>query len=1475
MDFYAKNPNNLSGPTSPSFAQFTVKRNNQTGYGHAAAIGSICLASADPALPESLKKGLWYDATYALADSMFAPYLRPDSVNINTAFQMIVVTGLELASLSSFAEYIRKHIWHIVLKAALYVKYARGKEVAPYFSNNCPYDLRMAYKDSSIIEDDGLSSVIATPSVNICKELVDILSIALQFPDLVKTFDIFSNALLISTPATNDKSTTIQLPGSKTVTIISHIVSAVSEAIPPNICLSKSAFENIKARLSTGEFYGGLLVTTADAQNSLVIMNGLVFEVTNGKVAVTSDIRIAQSTSIFNSHLTNFEFSLVAAEARINFLLSRLTGSTDSTRNGILLMQRYLLWLGRIASSGVKNDTLTTLQARALYLAKIASDQQSEGVPIPLLTYRAHKDVITNVQNVLNTVKLSLMDIQNQIRARKAEERQIDRQEALNENIIKTGKLLVGYISAQASYQDSVSEMFEAVVKDTEKNVLNLMDRAKGLNARLNEQRKVVQDSIEKYKEAVAEWQKQETLKAALSIASSLFLLGFSFITPSGSITALAELGKTVQRVQKAVTIFDAVIKAYGSIQSIPNNPQSVIDVLNQNELDFPSELEWDEMSVNMEATLATGPGVPAKYALSAAFAILVLRGKALMQVEKEIQAKVTELSAGQNRILLHKQQQARLLQLREKFNVLPPNLDVDAVDLVGMTSQLTFFERQMLMIMASTIVIQDRALQYEYLRPPTPISSFSFMNLQVAIVSQSLSINLGLSVQPQPILQPNPIIYEIHGVLPSSLTNNNIFRFSIPLNKREFASYNYVRIANVRVEIGGILLSDSGQYYTELDFEGQPFFDRGFNGEPLTFQTTSRMYTSLNYVANSSHWIDEASIMAGCNVVIDQNIYMITPFSTWRISLPPTLTNQGIKFDTSSGLTVRLIFCIFAQLKEMPHTLRMQQVFRRRNRNAYMTLSSNVLANDSGAQLHEENAHNSDNASRATHISKADVLSKMAGKSVCAGWDVVLSMTAEQINKHLNDQFNDRVDNPTFVRETGNVEHKTTSSEGMVMKTVFNFEFKAPKLQFLLNNSNSAQVYFPIKSGCYEYSILVGDKWYSIEIASVTESCNYYVQGDLPLAILQGSVSHHLNIALKLNGGAFSSQGFQPGTSNPMMNVALTEYFTNLKDGYEIYNLGTLNTEDVTLLPALTPTSFKLNVVHTPSDRDLLQLFITTSGTSRTTTSLYTDEPIPSSNECSLIINSKIFFQSVLPKSIGNIVVLNGNGPVNNNDLWQAKAIKGSVTSSFPPEMIRAHSYAPPEGNGIYNYEDFIAVPGDTVSVDLTGMLFQYGDSGNNWYSKMSFEMKEKEYYFKYGSRSQFCGMFGCGSWSGISYKDHSLAVNVRMNANLEFIIEGTGQDQKVKLNNVESTNPMITGELQPPAGACECNDRDLQKAFLDKIQTGMTPQLKNMLNQPFPAVSLFALKNILFPAQNLLDMKEAYVPGDMVIFGNFTTTK
>ena len=61
-------------------------------------------------------------------------------------------------------------------------------------------------------------------------------------------------------------------------------------------------------------------------------------------------------------------------------------------------------------------------------------------------------------QEVLKTASSRLLDFQNQIRDRKAKERQIDRVKALNENIIKSGKLLQDYIGAQASYQQSLSQ---------------------------------------------------------------------------------------------------------------------------------------------------------------------------------------------------------------------------------------------------------------------------------------------------------------------------------------------------------------------------------------------------------------------------------------------------------------------------------------------------------------------------------------------------------------------------------------------------------------------------------------------------------------------------------------------------------------------------------------------------------------------------------------------------------------------------------------------------------------------------------------------------------------------------------------------------------------------------------------------------------------------------------------------------------
>lgn len=932
VEIYRDRPNDLSGPTAQSFVYFTVPHTTSTGYGFTAAIGKICLTSNDPALEKTLKDGLWEENEYASANSIFAPYRRPDSVNVNTTFKKIVVTGIEL---SSFAEYIRKQTFHHILKGAMYCRYHNGTGVEPYFFNSCPYDIDSIFKNSDPISGDGLLSTIATPSIDVFKERFELNSLQLKFDGTVKTFSTFTNALTIASEAK-----VINVPGSDSVTLIGHMISvstpSQSMPRPPTMCLSKKAYSEIKAQILCGKFYGALLIATGERSKALVIANGLVFENINGCIALTADVRLSSifSSSIVQKHVTDMQFSLVAAEARLNYLIARKRDPNQNTDAALTLVRSFLAWLGTSRADESLDVQLLNLQARAMYLTRLAGTDQQIGIPLPYLKYKAYKGVIDSVQTALRTIAGDIHNFQEQIRARKAEEREIDREAALNENIIKSGNLLEKYINAQASYQESIANHLSSEASDKVRKLEKAKQTMEKLSEALVTQRQTVRNAIEDYKEAVADWETRQIIKAALSIASNLFTLGFAFVTPSSSFSALKDLGETVQRIQKAVKVFDAVIKTYEAFNSIPKSPDKVINALSDigpKGLDLPSSLEWDEMKVNMEAVLAKGPDVSARVTLSAEFAILVLRGKALIECQNNIQSMASELSSIEQQIQLSKQQKKRLGDLKVTFSSGPEDLPVETIDLVGLTGQLLFFERQMLMTLASVIVTQDAAIQYEYLQSPVQIRSFSLLDLQLTIVNQALTINRGLLVQPSPKIQEEPIIYEIHGVRPRDITSGNCLTFSIGFSKREFASYNYVRVLDLDAEVGGIASTDCGKYYIELTFEGQPFYDRDFNGEPHTFCTNSRLFTFLHDVSSSSHFkmvgpcsphthtevASQFTISSGDNPFGD-NISDITPFSTWQISLPPSSSNQGICFDNDlPALTIRLTFHIFAQLKE------------------------------------------------------------------------------------------------------------------------------------------------------------------------------------------------------------------------------------------------------------------------------------------------------------------------------------------------------------------------------------------------------------------------------------------------------------------------------------------------------------------------------------------------------------------------------
>ena len=171
-----------------------------------------------------------------------------------------------------------------------------------------------------------------------------------DIPDIVTSFSSFTNALQI--PILSSK--VINIPGSSTVTIVSHVISVAASGSlnPQTLCLSKSAFSKLKTHLYCGEFYGGLCVTDTSGSQSIVIMNGLVFEVVNGN-------------------------------------------SNGNNNVNISLMQCYLLWLSKTTgSSTASNDQLVALQARALYLAKLANES-SHNASVPIYLFSIMKPTET------------------------------------------------------------------------------------------------------------------------------------------------------------------------------------------------------------------------------------------------------------------------------------------------------------------------------------------------------------------------------------------------------------------------------------------------------------------------------------------------------------------------------------------------------------------------------------------------------------------------------------------------------------------------------------------------------------------------------------------------------------------------------------------------------------------------------------------------------------------------------------------------------------------------------------------------------------------------------------------------------------------------------------------------------------------------------------------------------------------------
>ena len=318
---YADGNNPLFGPGSQNFVQFTTDR--ATGiYGYVEQYGSVICLSNSIIFNSTLQGGDWLDTLWSHKNSVFSLFnvnSRLSLVNLQQEFTEQAVVAVHLASLGVMIEQKRGLIWQRIFKGAMAQKYRTA--IQPNFSVYDQRDfVRMLPQDTA-----GITSFIATPTVNVYKARLDLADMQLVAAGEVQNFVLFTNVLSAGTNAT------IQVPGKK-VRLFGQVLDMRVQGQPRSISLTDEAFDSLQ--LGCDEFLGALAIQNRSGSRYSVIVDGLRFGLDgSGSAAmpfIADDVRTVPPADAIPLLTDSLQFSMTFAEAVISDQSTHANGCISS-----------------------------------------------------------------------------------------------------------------------------------------------------------------------------------------------------------------------------------------------------------------------------------------------------------------------------------------------------------------------------------------------------------------------------------------------------------------------------------------------------------------------------------------------------------------------------------------------------------------------------------------------------------------------------------------------------------------------------------------------------------------------------------------------------------------------------------------------------------------------------------------------------------------------------------------------------------------------------------------------------------------------------------------------------------------------------------------------------------------------------------------------------------------------------------------
>jgi hypothetical protein len=1452
---YAEQPNMLKGQEAVLFRQYTT--NAKTGaFGYVSEYGKVLDFSLSETLAKAVADGGWVDPTFAETNSIFAVYGDNSKVNpevLDKSYTSVTSILTKLTSLTLYSEHNRKQIWRRVLKGGLVQKYQSA--IDPNFFPYCPYDLASQLGQSEL---PGFLSTIATPYVNTYKAGLNLATLEFVAPEEVKDFTLYTNYLYTTT------SKDIPIPGDN-VLIIGQVVDLEQNQVTTKLILRDKAFDSVS--FAAQQFYGALQFENESRNKHFTLVDGLKF-VSNNKgpdgrsyVQVDGDLRSAPPPAALNKLKSSLEYNYAYAEGNLNaFARGELTLLAE-------FLYQSMQWITQIIPADTKDFQLLNLRVRALDMAHIENNA-ALGAFVPILPYTDYQNQIEQILKYISEIDKTIDRYHYDIEIRKTQELIINVGKDLNKNIIESGKLLAGYVDASIAQQQALSGYYSAIIQQKQAEQKKQEKSVDELRAQLNINQAEVNTAVENFKQAVKDWKTMEAIKFGLTVATQLFSLGTSIAIPAKSISAVKDLGELAQGIQKFLNVSNATWKLFEDSKAGIVKFQDAQKAFDGISGVLSADIAWDEMSIKMDAVLSTAPSDPnvnaKKTELNAAFKTYVLKGKGYASAMSSVQQTARDIYNNQQQKSLLDDQIKRMKELNTNLN--PANikdLDKNKIDLIGLTGSLSVVRSQMLGVLSKTFILQDQSLQYTFLQPATPIDSFDVLGIRGALVKQqsnTLTAKTALTQYQKTTTTPIEVEVEIPV---EQLKKGGIYQFYLQPAVSQFFVYVDARVKSMVARIDGVTSTLSGDYLLNVAYAGRPFYDRSYNRDILTFNTLQRQRTyEYEVTGNKPKFSDHGESWS-------EGVSPITPFSVWEISLPDTSKNKGITFD---GLIakVTLSFVLEARIHDTAKLM---------------------LKKSMGLKA------------AAAKPSISTLLSQMAGKSVLNNWDVVFNMALDKINDVLKLQYEELKKND---KNYGGKISAETSISGANIGTIktyvlqkFDLQYGYPKLKFLINDTNTGELEMQIPAGeARKGTRYVGSNTAATrgllealaEEAGVPKSdvkeetidgkvmlvLQYYeaptpikntatLQAVLKIGQIKGLVNNNnniLSVVLDMQKGAFAAKDIEIEMSDAQkvaFSEAVKAYFVNHP---VMFIINSLDLTAIATLSDLKPFQFLFKAFKSQSGNEMLQLFIQTNNRevfnySQTFISADVPDPIPEGAQSSLIINSRIFFGSVLPQSLTTGWTFRGENPGNTTSAW-----KGSFSNASVQGDVNLSSLNTSRGNrgGSVSYTEYSPYGGNPVSWSIDGMTI---DSGKDGKMTMNYN-KQNVFYFNQSSKT--CTIIGCTT---PSVSKLSTDITLSIVASLPTEVGGSGREQTLKINLSDKSVAVAART----SGGGPCGSDDLQSQVNKQLQGSLPNQVTSKINVSFKDVSVFALKNLLFPSKNYLNLQSVYVPGDLLILGNFIT--